>query len=132
VALPSRPAGAGTSRRVLVAQNEPRLRHRIASALRGDGYEVLEAASGAESLDLIFNGPSDSRLDLIISSVRMPIATGVEVVVALRQIDRTLPVILMAARGDDSLDDASGRLGVRVFHEPFDLDDLRLAASLLT
>jgi CheY-like chemotaxis protein len=132
MALPSRPAGARSSRRVLVAQNEPSLRHRIASALRGDGYEVVEAASGAESLDLIFNGPSDSRLDLIISSVGMPIATGVEVVVALRQIDRTLPVILMAARGDDGLDDASGRLGVRVFHEPFDLDDLRLAASLLT
>lgn len=130
--LPSRPAGGRTSRRVLVAQDEPGPRHRIASALRGDGYEVLEAASGAESLDLIFNGPSDSRLDLIISSVRMPAATGVEVVVALRQVDRTLPVILMASRGDDSLDDASTRLGVRVFHEPFDLDDLRLAASLLT
>ena len=130
--LPPRPGGVGASRRVLVAQDEPRLRNRIASALRGDGYEVLEAATGGESLDLIFNGPRETRLNLIISGVRMPIATGVEVVVALRQIDRTLPVILMAARGDDSLDDASVRLGVRVFHEPFDLDDLRLAASLLT
>jgi len=121
-----------SSKRVAVAEDDSPTRRVIALALQADGFDVCEAANGGELLDLVFNRSSDGRFDLIISDVRMPVATGVEVVVALRQIDRTLPVILMTAFGDEKLDDASARLGVRVFHKPFDLDDLRLAARLLT
>jgi CheY-like chemotaxis protein len=121
-----------SSKRVAVAEDDLPMRRVIALALRGDGFDVYEAANGGELLDLILNRSSDGQFDLIISDVRMPVATGVEVVVALRQMDCTLPVILMTAFGDDSLEDASARLGVRVLHKPFDLDDLRLAARLLT
>ncbi|WP_254919096.1 hybrid sensor histidine kinase/response regulator [Oceanicola sp. 22II-s10i] len=55
------------------------------------GYEVLEASSGAQALEL-FSGRPD--VDLVITDQAMPKMTGVELAKALRQMKPGLPVIL--------------------------------------
>lgn len=121
----------GAGKRILVAEDDRAMRLLIARSLRADGFEVVEAADGGELLEILFTGSDPRRLDLFISDFRMPVATGMQAVIAVRQVDRALPVILMTAFGDDELEEASGRLGVRLFNKPFDLDDLRLAVLLL-
>jgi DNA-binding response OmpR family regulator len=122
---------------VLLAEDDPAFRHLLASALREDGFEVIEASTGEELGALIASQilgfTEASPIDLIISDVRMPRTSGLEVVVCLRDLDWATPIILMTAFGDDTLRSEARRLGVgAVFDKPFDLENLRTAALLFT
>jgi DNA-binding response OmpR family regulator len=57
----------------------------------------------------------------------MPICTGLQILQALRDARRTVPVILMTAFGDDGTRDRAEDLGAIFFDKPFALDDLRTA-----
>ncbi|NCQ61314.1 MAG: response regulator, partial [Myxococcales bacterium] len=73
------------------------MRRLLANALRGDGFEVIEASSGAELVERIRTHlihPKDGRtVDLIISDIRMPWASGLTVLEGLRRHNRATPVI---------------------------------------
>lgn len=115
--------------RVLVAEDDAEMRSVVAAAVRKDGYEVVEARDGAEVLDLI----GDSLLrrkpdppDVLITDIRMPGFSGLQVLAGLRQADWKVPVILITAFGDPGTHAQARRLGaVAVFDKPFDVDDLR-------
>jgi CheY-like chemotaxis protein len=69
-------------------------------------------------------------IDLIISDVNMPGATGIEALARLRRAELTTPVILMTAFGDKRTHDEAGRLGAElVLDKPFALEDLLAAVS---
>lgn len=109
----------------------------LALALRADGFEVIEVTNGGELMDriaqLVPGRPAAHRkVDLIITDLRMPVASGLDAVFQLRQVDRTTPVILITAFGDDETHAAAERLSAHVFDKPFDLEDLRMAALNLT
>ncbi len=70
-------------------------------------------------------------IDLIVSDVRMPICSGLEIVRAIRDSGWTVPVILMTAFGDDETRDRAAQLNAVLFDKPFDLDDLRTAVLSL-
>jgi CheY-like chemotaxis protein len=119
--------------RVLLAEDDAEMRELVASSLRRDGFEVVELRDGGELFDHIgisWVGPPDHRRpDLVISDVRMPGFSGLEILDILRQADWALPVILITAFGDADLHQEAQRLGAAaVFDKPFDLDDLRTAA----
>lgn len=109
----------------------------LALALRADGFEVIEAATGGELMERIAEQVSDGladdrKVDLVITDLRMPAASGLDAVSRLRQRDRTTPVILITAFGDEATHAAAARLSAHVFDKPFDLEDLRIAALYLT
>lgn len=113
------------------------MRRLLALALRADGFEVIEVATGGELMERIAglcSGPVPERgeFDLIITDMRMPVASGLDAVARLRRVDRTTPVILITAFGDEATHGAAERLGAHVFDKPFDLEDLRMAALHLT
>lgn len=62
------------SYKILVVDDEVDIRNLFSLFLKKEGYEVIAAANGNEACDLI----SESRPDLIISDVRMPVCDGVE------------------------------------------------------
>lgn len=115
--------------RVLVAEDDAEMRGVLATALRKDGYEVVEARDGAEVLDLI----GDSLLrrktdppDVLVADIRMPGFSGLQVLAGLRQADWAMPVVLITAFGDLGTHAEARRLGAAaVFDKPFDIDDLR-------
>lgn len=90
------PLPEGAKRRVLVVDNSRQIRHIIAFELQREGYETLEAASGAEALVTL----GTSRVDLVLLDVMMPEIDGYAVLgkiranAALAQI----PVIMCTAR----------------------------------
>ena len=123
----------GPRRRVLLAEDDAALRPLIASALRGDGYEVLEARDGLELLANVEStlaewGPRPEGV-LIISDVQMPGLGGLDVLAILRCAFWAAPVILITAFGDEETHAEAHELGAAaVFDKPFDLDELRSVA----
>jgi CheY-like chemotaxis protein len=115
---------------VLVAEDDDDIRAMIVAALRRDGYDVIEASNGAELLDQIgsmlflkFAPP-----DLIVSDVRMPGFSGIQVLAGLRNADWHTPMVLITAYGSEGVYDEAKKLGAdAIFGKPFDIDDLRTA-----
>ena len=124
--------------RVLLAEDDDAFRRLLAGALRRGGFEVIEARDGRELVDRLASllpgaGPSDGMpIDLIVSDIRMPGITGLDVLDKLRLADWATPVILITAFGDNATRAEAIRLGATMFDKPFDLSDLRTMALHLT
>ena len=67
--------------KVLVVDDERPVRKLMAVLAAMDGYEVLQAKSGAEALEIAEN----KHFDLVVSDVMMPGMSGPELVTALRE-----------------------------------------------
>jgi len=87
---------------VLVAEDDPDILQLLAFTLEGAGYEVLQAADGAEALRLA----TELRPDLAVLDVMMPKLTGYEVTRKIREQDSTrgMSVVLLTARVQEILD----------------------------
>jgi DNA-binding response OmpR family regulator len=116
--------------RILVGEDDTDLRQLIAASLVTDGHEVVEAADGREILALL--APTLARpgarspFDLIISDIRMPGWSGLEVLAGLRHYPMAPSVVLITAFGDEHVHAEARRLGAAaVLDKPFDLDELR-------
>lgn len=112
---------------VLVAEDDDELRYLIVRALRRDGHDVLAAADGT-SLQAALSGARKYGRDpdLIVTDVRMPGMSGLEVVRWLRDHECAIRTVLVSAFADDETVRAARALGVlHVLSKPFDLDDLR-------
>ncbi len=117
---------------ILLAEDDPEFRALLALVLAGDGYEVDEVADGTA-----FKAWVDCRSDvaelaqdcqLIITDVRMPGCSGLDVVSTLRGKGSGIPVIVLTALRDESTQRRVVSLGAAaLFNKPFDLDDLRMA-----
>ena len=83
---------------VLVVDDEPAIRSLFVRALRDAGYDTLEAADGVQALELL----KRHSVALILLDSTMPRLDGAGVIRAIRQREatRTLPVILVTAKGD--------------------------------
>jgi DNA-binding response OmpR family regulator len=114
-------------RRVLLVEDDPEMRALMALTLRGDGHDVSEAQDGAEALDVLGTSSPDGRahIDLVISDVRMPGCSGLEVLERLRSGPSGIPVILVTAFSDRQTHAEARRLGAVVLDKPFDLGELR-------
>jgi CheY-like chemotaxis protein len=112
--------------RVLVADDDPDLRQVIAEALRAEGFEVIEAESGPQLLDLIgptlMGKPGGPPFELVVSDYRMPGISGMSVLGGLRQFDGRLPFIMITAFGDPVTHAEARRLGATaVLDKPFEM-----------
>ena len=110
------PAPSGQPARVLVVDDEPGIRVMLSAALKRDGHEVLLATDAATALATIEADP----VDLVVTDIRMPGMTGIELLEAAKRIDPALSVIMMTAFGSkDTVLDAL-RLGATDYVEKGD------------
>lgn len=96
------------NRRVLVADDEPAIRETIRDVLSRRGCSVFVHSDGAsavlaleEAMRAKAVSPGAPGFDLVISDIKMPDRNGYEVFSAAKQLDPTLPVILMTGFGYD-------------------------------
>lgn len=117
--------------RVLLAEDDRDMRDMIAACLREDGYEVVVANDGGELLvrlaTAFITGDAKETHDVIVSDIRMPVCSGLQVLEGIRRANWTTPVLLMTAFGDDETRARVEKQGGVLFDKPFDLDDLRTA-----
>jgi DNA-binding response OmpR family regulator len=89
--MPSRPD------RVLVIDDEPRVREVVAAYLENEGFRVDQAAD-AHQARAVLEGPAP---DLVVLDVMFPGASGLDFLAELRAMS-SLPVILLTARAEES------------------------------
>ncbi len=114
-------AETGGGARVLVIDDESSIVETLEILLRGEGYEVLTALGGKAGLAAL-DGP---RPDLVISDIRMPGATGLDILQRAQEIDPELPVVLMTAQA--SLQSAMRAVNEGAYYylqKPFSNDEL--------
>jgi CheY-like chemotaxis protein len=131
------PASTPRVPRVIVAEDDPDVRQLVTVAFRGLGYDVVEASTGSELLDelgdgLLYGDPA-GKPDVIISDIRMPGLTGMEILAGLRQANWPTVIVLMTAYSDAETRLEAQRLGADAFFEkPFEIDDLMTVVINMT
>ena len=122
-------------RRVLVADDESKIRRIIRDVLRSRGCVVDVCENGSEAIQLL-EAPGGGGYDAIISDIKMPDRNGYEVFSAARRLDAKVPVILMTGFGYDphhSIVRASQEGLQSVLFKPFQIerliDEVRRALS---
>ena len=94
--------------KILVVDDESRMRKLVKDFLVRDNFEVIEAADGEEAVDLFY---SDKNIALIILDVMMPKMDGWEVCREIRK-NSKVPIIMLTARGDERDELLGFELGV--------------------
>lgn len=89
--------------KILVVDDEERMRKLLNDFLTRKGYKVIEAEDGEKALDVFF---SEKGINLIICDVMMPKVDGFEVVRQIRQYS-TIPIMMLTAKGEER-DELSG------------------------
>ena len=120
---------------VLVVEDDREMRRLLAMVVRQEGWHVLEASDGTEAAALLQACVGTDRRfvpDLVVTDVRLPGLSGLDVLTRLRLRDRITPVLVITAFGDDETHARARRLGAaEVLDKPFLLDDLRRAVRRL-
>ena len=108
---------------LLLVEDKSELRGMLRKALERFGYDVDEAADGSAAIQKI----RQRRYLLVLSDLKMPGASGLDVLRETKQADATIPVLLLTAYG--SIDEAVTAMKEGAFdflQKPIDLDHLKL------
>lgn len=128
---PDRPKWVAPRRRarLVVADDDADVRGGIANYFRRTGYEVIEAADGAELIRTVVGELLDPernpRVDAVVTDLYMPHAGGLIALSALHDIDPQLPCIVISGMAERPMLDEARRLGaVACLEKPFGLEKL--------
>ena len=94
--------------KILVVDDESRMRKLVHDFLAKAGYQILEAGDGAEALDIFF---ANNDIALVILDVMMPKLNGYEVLKEIRAYSK-VPVVMLTARGEEHDELKGFELGV--------------------
>src|SRR5919201_1020730 len=86
-----------SARKILVVDPEVISRRDMRAACEQDGYDVVEADTGADALRLI----GEQKPNLVLLELALPDMTGFDVCRELRKLDPSVPVIMVSARSDE-------------------------------
>jgi DNA-binding response OmpR family regulator len=112
-----------------VSEQDPELRRLLVSALIDHGFEVFEVSNNGQLFDYLWNCRRDSASwpepDVVVSDLRLPGWTAVELLRTLEYSLVRTPVLFITANADDLLMIRGENRGVViVLEKPFDLDEL--------
>ena len=109
--------------RILVVDDERSMRELLAIVLRREGYEVLLAENGRAAIAALEREP----VDLLISDIKMPDMSGVDVLRAAKKIDQDILGIMITAFASTETAVEAMRLGACDYlSKPFDVDLLKM------
>lgn len=115
------PTSISSVKKVLIVDDEPDLREILAYSFTEWGWKVSEASSGNEATERL----SAEGFDLIVSDIRMPGGSGVDLTIAVRtKLLLTTPIILVSGFSDIDIVKAKALGAQHLMSKPFDLDEL--------
>ncbi len=111
-------------RTVLVVDDKEMMRDSVSTTLERAGFTVLTAGDGAAALDCV----ARQRPDAIVTDMKMPGLSGIDLIEKVRAIDDELPVVLMTAFGTIETAVKAMKLGAFDYlTKPFEGDELVIA-----
>src|SRR5688572_2188343 len=111
--------------RILVVDDEELIRWSLVERMRAEGYDVVEAGTGAQAIEHARDG-----VDLVLLDYKLPDMDGVTVLRRIKELDPDALVILLTAYA--SVETAVEAMKEGAFHfanKPFDLDDVAFLVS---
>ncbi|MFO8098542.1 MAG: sigma-54 dependent transcriptional regulator, partial [Salinibacter sp.] len=124
--MASPPAPSDRSLRVLVVDDEPRIRHALRVCLEGEGYDVTEARGAEAALEAVRRRP----YDLAFLDLRLPGASGMDLLPDLLDEQPHLKVLVITAHSSiDSAVEAMRRGATDYLPKPFTPAQVRQAAE---
>ena len=113
-------------RRILVVDDEAKMRRLLELALKGLGHEVVQAEDGEAALAAFDTAP----FDLVLSDLRMPRMDGLQLLRALRERGEDVPVIVLTAYASIETAVEAMRLGAADYMlRPLEMKDMELAVT---
>lgn len=116
---------------VLLAEDHPAARTMMREVLTQAGWRVEAYATGDQLLTALtwrFD-QLGSPPDAVVTDVRLPGCTGLEVVTRLRRYDPVTRVVLVTAFPDGEVERRAWALGAQLLAKPFEPDELTRAAG---
>jgi len=108
---------------VLLVEDEALIRELVAESLQKAGFEVEEAETGEEAVELILDHPE--RFEALVTDLQMPgCLNGSEVAAAMRQQLPDIPVVIASGRPDLFQDTWHHELGYELVSKPFRASEL--------
>ena len=119
------------SRTLLIVDDEPDLRWMLRGLFEDEGFEVAEAEHGSAALDLLAQRADEGTLpDVVLSDMRMPEVSGLELLREVRRRFVDLPVVLLSAVEDLATAVDAMKEGAYDYQaKPFDQQRLKYAVS---
>jgi len=112
--------------KILIVDDEERMRRVLQMMLEREGYEVKLAEHGAEALSLLAQEP----FDLLITDMRMPEMNGLELLKNIKKIDERIPVIIITAYGTiQNAVEAMKHGAYDYILKPFDMEEMKTIIS---
>ncbi|MFT5424234.1 MAG: DNA-binding NtrC family response regulator [Phycisphaerales bacterium] len=107
--------------KVLVVDDKEMMRDSVGSTLRRAGFEIVVASNGEDALGVM----ARDRPDVVVTDLKMPGMTGLELLERVSQLDDELPVVLMTAFGTIETAVEAMRFGAFDYvTKPFEGDEL--------
>ncbi len=120
---PTQAPSARRAPRILVVDDERSMRELLAIVLRREGYDVLLAENGRAAVEAL----ERESVDLLISDIKMPDMSGVEVLRAAKRADQDILGIMITAFASTETAVEAMRLGACDYlSKPFDIDLLKM------
>lgn len=94
--------------KILIADDESKMRLLVSDFLEDEGYEVLQAKDGEIALDLIYKNPD---IQLIILDIMMPKVDGFEVAEEIKDL-MSIPILMLTARTAEKDELRGFKLGI--------------------
>jgi two-component system response regulator AtoC len=114
------------TQRILVVDDEEKMRRVLAMALQALGYEVAVAGDGNQALSQF----DDAPFDLVLTDLRMPGLDGMGLLRGLRERGEEVPVIVLTAHGSVESAVEAMKLGaVDYILRPFEMETVELAVT---
>lgn len=114
---------------LLIADDEPDLLEQLVELMSGFGYPILTAKDGKEMLEKASD--TSNNVLAILSDIKMPVMTGLDVLKILREKQIETPIVFLTGYSSKDLVVEALRLGAMDFLEkPFDYDELKKVFSV--
>jgi DNA-binding response OmpR family regulator len=108
--------------RIMIIEDDEEMRSLLKDFLEEEGFETDPVSNGVEALEKL----SKDRFDLVITDIRMPGLTGLDILPGIRKRKPEAPIIVMTAYGTDDMRRRSLERGATAYLEkPIPLSQLR-------
>jgi DNA-binding NtrC family response regulator len=106
---------------ILIVDDEQDMRWLLSNIIKSEGFNVQQAVDGRDAILKIKQSPPD----LVLLDIKMPNMGGMEVLEKIKEIDFSLPVIMLTAHGDIPTSVQAIKMGAYDFlTKPFDNDQI--------
>jgi DNA-binding NtrC family response regulator len=109
-------------KRILIIEDDEEMRALLRDVIEEEGYQTDSVNNGSEAYRKLVKEPSD----LIITDVRMPGLTGLDILPGMKKLQPEAPVIVITAFGSEEIQRKAFEKGARAYLEkPIHFQNLR-------